>query len=253
MAQTSTNDQTVRTTRARIIYLRNDYKDLMNVIEKHIHEHFAMRAESGATDEPMTNGTPSNSATVSSSMPASSLPLGPAFAKVNNVVEGSPADSAGLKAGDEIRNFGYVNNTNHDGLKRVGECVQGNEGVSSSLGISKHQLISTARCSGENFSTCQRTQTRVTVNSQATTGLGGARTARLSYPTIMSSFQYFSCVGAHAAGTTVVLSKPAKPPTVVPKQYHKPGGSITIPWPSLPIKLVWSFNKHRCSTDFSQI
>jgi 26S proteasome non-ATPase regulatory subunit 9 len=37
-----------------------------------------------------------------------------------------------LREGDEIRNFGYVNNTNHDGLRRVGECVQGNEGVSYS-------------------------------------------------------------------------------------------------------------------------
>jgi 26S proteasome non-ATPase regulatory subunit 9 len=120
----------VRTTRARIIYLRNDYKDLMNVIEKHIHEHFARQAENGTSDEPMTDGPLPNPATLSPLLPASSLPLGSAFAKVNSVVAGSPADSAGLKAGDEIRNFGYVNNTNHDGLKRVAECVQGSEGVS---------------------------------------------------------------------------------------------------------------------------
>lgn len=101
----------------------------MNVIEKHIHEHFARQAENGTTDEPVIDGPAWNSATASSAVPASSLPLGPAFAKVNSVVAGSPADSAGLKAGDDIRNFGYVNHTNHDGLKRVGECVQGNEGV----------------------------------------------------------------------------------------------------------------------------
>jgi 26S proteasome non-ATPase regulatory subunit 9 len=54
------------------------------------------------------------------------------------VVSGSPADSAGLKAGDEVRNFGYVNHTNHEGLRRVGECVQSNEGVSSHrLSLSK--------------------------------------------------------------------------------------------------------------------
>jgi len=118
----------IRTTRARIIYLRNDYKNLMNVIEKHIHEHFARQAENGTSDEPITNATPSDLATAFPSIPASSLPLGPAFAMVNSVVAGSPAESAGLKAGDEIRNFGYVNNSNHDGLKRVAECVQGNEG-----------------------------------------------------------------------------------------------------------------------------
>ena len=124
------DEWTVRTTRSRIIYLRNDYKDLMNVIEKHIHEHFARQAENGTNDEPLTTvGAPSLSRPASS-IPTTSLPLGPAFAKVNSVVERSPADAAGLKAGDEIRNFGYVNHTNHDGLRRVGECVQGNEGVS---------------------------------------------------------------------------------------------------------------------------
>ena len=99
----------------------------MNVIEKHIHEHFARLAENGTADE---SGSLSNSEIPSSSRAPAPQPPGPVFAKVNSVVEGSPADAAGLKAGDEIRNFGYVNNLNHDGLKRVGECVQGNQGVS---------------------------------------------------------------------------------------------------------------------------
>ena len=118
----------VRTTRSRIIYLRNDYKALMNVIEKHIHEHFASLAANGVADEPMTDGVQTTE--TPSPRPPPLQAAGPPFAKVNSVVEGSPAESAGLKAGDEIRNFGYVNNTNHDGLRRVGECVQGNEGVS---------------------------------------------------------------------------------------------------------------------------
>jgi len=99
----------------------------MSVIEKHIHEHFARQADSGVPEEPTTNGH-----ALSTEIPSSSRTpqaSGPPFAKVNSVVAGSPAESAGLKAGDEIRNFGYVNHTNHDGLKRVGECVQGNEGV----------------------------------------------------------------------------------------------------------------------------
>jgi 26S proteasome non-ATPase regulatory subunit 9 len=120
----------VRTTRSRIIYLRNDYKALMNVIEKHIHEHFASLAANGVPDEPMTDVVSQNTETPALRPPPSQA-AGPPFAKVNSVIEGSPAESAGLKAGDEIRNFGYVNSTNHDGLRRVGECVQGNEGVSS--------------------------------------------------------------------------------------------------------------------------
>jgi 26S proteasome non-ATPase regulatory subunit 9 len=133
----------VRTTRARIIYLRNDYKTLMTVIEKHIHEHFANLAANGATEEATRTSVPTNASITSPpSQPAQIL--GPPFAKVNSVVAGSPAESAGLKAGDEIRNFGYVNHTNHDGLRRVGECVQGNEGVSSS-----HFLIMGSALSNE--------------------------------------------------------------------------------------------------------
>ncbi|KAH7417351.1 26S proteasome non-ATPase-like protein regulatory subunit 9 [Cadophora sp. MPI-SDFR-AT-0126] len=115
----------IRTTRARIIYLKNDHKALMSVIEKHIHEHFARLAENGPEDEPMTNGS-----STMTDFPASSGPqiLSPPFAKVNSVVAGSPAESAGLKAGDQIRAFGYVNIANHDELKKVAECVQGNEG-----------------------------------------------------------------------------------------------------------------------------
>ncbi|KAK7755247.1 putative 26S proteasome regulatory subunit [Diatrype stigma] len=116
-------DSVIRTTRSRIIRLRNDYKDLMNAIEKHLHEHFASLQD---TDE--IAPAPSNHA----AMLGDSIPetLGEPFAKVNSIVANSPAESAGLKAGDEIRNFGYVNKSNHDGLKKVAECVQGNEGVS---------------------------------------------------------------------------------------------------------------------------
>lgn len=52
------------------------------------------------------------------------------FAKVNSVVPGSPADEAGLKAGDWIRKFGDVNWLNHEKLNKVAETVQRNQGVS---------------------------------------------------------------------------------------------------------------------------
>ncbi|KAN0122496.1 26S proteasome non-ATPase-like protein regulatory subunit 9 [Hyaloscypha variabilis] len=126
----------IRTTRSRIIYLRNDHKALMTVIEKHLHEHFARLAEEGQQDEPMTNGGLS-STDITSPSPQAPQASGRPFAKVNSVVAGSPAESAGLKAGDEIRNFGYVNHTNHDGLKRVAECVQGNEGRNVLVKVSR--------------------------------------------------------------------------------------------------------------------
>lgn len=112
----------VRTTRARIIYLRNDYKELMGVIEKHLHDHFASLEDDAEAPAP----------TFDTSQLRDSVPeqLDQPFAKVNSVVNNSPAETAGLRAGDLIRNFGYVNRQNHDNLKKVAECVQGNEGVS---------------------------------------------------------------------------------------------------------------------------
>jgi len=97
----------------------------MNMIEKQIHEHFASLPE-------QTDGETSHPAEA----PQEPLRdyvvpdlLMDTFAKVDTVTAGSPADEAGLKVNDQIRNFGYVNHSNHDNLKRVAECVQNNEGV----------------------------------------------------------------------------------------------------------------------------
>lgn len=95
----------------------------MNAIEKHLHEHFANLQDTDDAAPPAS----SDARMLGDSIPET---LEEPFAKVNSVVPGSPADAAGLKAGDEIRAFGYVNKANHDGLKKVAECVQGNEGVS---------------------------------------------------------------------------------------------------------------------------
>lgn len=112
----------VRTTRTRIIRLRNDYTELMNRIEKFLHEHFASLDQS--------DDAPAPAARDAQPLP-DFLPeqLDPPFAKVNTVAAGSPAETAGLKPGDLIRKFGYVNRANHDNLRKVAECVQGNEGV----------------------------------------------------------------------------------------------------------------------------
>jgi 26S proteasome regulatory subunit N4 len=95
----------------------------MNVIEKHLHEHFAKLDDNDEPEAPAAGSTP---AILPDSVPET---LDQPFAKVNSVVENSPAETAGLKAGDLIRNFGYVSYGNHDNLRKVAECVQGNEGV----------------------------------------------------------------------------------------------------------------------------
>jgi len=109
-------------------------------IEKHLHEHFASLDESDAMPVPAASANQAGPL-----QDAQAEILDDAFAKVNTVAANSPAERAGLKPGDEIRNFGYVNRSNHDGLKKVAECVQGNEGVSlllwRVLHIATHQLM----------------------------------------------------------------------------------------------------------------
>lgn len=115
----------VRTTRARIISLRNDYNELMANVEKFLHLHFANvdNAAENAIDGPASALQPL-------SLADHVLPdLEEPFAKVNSVAPGSPAERAGLKPGDEIRVFGYVDKKTDDNLAKVAECVQANEGV----------------------------------------------------------------------------------------------------------------------------
>ncbi|VUC33847.1 unnamed protein product [Clonostachys rosea] len=128
----------IRTTRARIIRLRNDYKSLMTTIEKYLHEHFANLDEDAVVEVPEQ--------TTNSILPDSEpTVLEEAFAKVNTVAPNSPAEAAGLKPGDEIRTFGYVNHANHDNLKKVGECVQSNEGSNIFIRVSRATANGSAR------------------------------------------------------------------------------------------------------------
>ena len=114
----------VRTTRARIIWLKNDYKDLMSRIEKGLHEHHA-RLAAQANDPTAAQQTHQEA----SAPPAA---LEAPFAKVNSVVAGSPAETAGLRVGDSITKFGWVDWTNHERLSRVAEAVSQSEGVHTS-------------------------------------------------------------------------------------------------------------------------
>lgn len=114
----------VRTTRARIIHLQNDLKDLYSKIEKELHAHHASLRE--AAKAASAAGSASTAGTTSADDAALLAP----FAKVNDVVAGSPADSAGLKAGDQILKFGEVNWMNHEKLSKLAETVAQNVEVS---------------------------------------------------------------------------------------------------------------------------
>ncbi|KAI9806398.1 MAG: GTP-binding nuclear protein gsp1/Ran [Piccolia ochrophora] len=115
----------IRTTRARIIYLRNDYKALMSRIEAGLHEYYASQAVEqaegrrvGSTEQP-TDSQPA---------PAEAAVETP-FAHINSVEPDSPAYDAGLRVGDTIKRFGDVTWLNHEKLSKVAETVQRNEGT----------------------------------------------------------------------------------------------------------------------------
>ena len=99
-------------------------------IEKGLHEHHAAYQKALAEG----TGLAAESSAPVPHQPASSASTdGPAiesaFAKVNSVVAGSPADDAGLEAGDELTRFGEANFLNHEKLARVAQIVQRNIGV----------------------------------------------------------------------------------------------------------------------------
>ncbi|KAI9682191.1 MAG: putative 26S proteasome regulatory subunit [Caeruleum heppii] len=122
----------IRITRARIIPLRNDYKALMSRIELALHAHHAALQQGQPQDTLPTSSAslvPPNSTSDRPTETSDTIIETP-FAKVNTVAPGSPADDAGLKAGDRIRRFGHVNWMNHEKLSKVAETVQRNEGVS---------------------------------------------------------------------------------------------------------------------------
>lgn len=97
----------------------------MSRIELGLHEHHAAYQASNPS-----HASDSSQASVGNgSVPANQASFGTPFAKVNNVVSGSPADLAGLKAGDRIRRFGDVTSLNHEKLSKVAETVQRNQGV----------------------------------------------------------------------------------------------------------------------------
>ncbi|GAB7355172.1 hypothetical protein MBLNU459_g5736t4 [Dothideomycetes sp. NU459] len=114
----------IRTTRARIVRLKNDYKGIMARIEVALQDHWA----SAAVTPPPTLSTNGLGGSAQTNTTGGRIALEAPFAKVNSVVASSPAAAAGLKAGDKITKFGDVDWMNHEKLARVAQTVQQNEG-----------------------------------------------------------------------------------------------------------------------------
>ncbi|PWY88355.1 hypothetical protein BO70DRAFT_350725 [Aspergillus heteromorphus CBS 117.55] len=136
----------IRTTRTRIIRLRNDHKDVMSHLEKGIHNHFAnlQRAQAVAPSGGNAGDTPGLQASVSGNAASDAGAAGMPFAKVNSVVPGSPADQAGLRAGDTVRSFASANWLNHERLSKVAQVVQQSEGRTVVVKVSRKEPNSTS-------------------------------------------------------------------------------------------------------------
>lgn len=131
----------IRTTRARIIRLKNDHKEVMAQLEKAVHEQFAAgkAMEAARSSAAGVNGTTAGGGSARTDTMGPGNATGrtaavvqPPFAKVNTVTPDSPAEQAGLRAGDKVVRFGEVDWTNHERLGRVAREVQQNENVSCS-------------------------------------------------------------------------------------------------------------------------
>ncbi|KAF2435529.1 26S proteasome non-ATPase regulatory subunit 9 [Tothia fuscella] len=123
----------IRTTRARIIHIRNDYKALMSRIELAVQAQFAENASRPS----QSTTTMSQSTTSSTNIPPQQAAPSTPFAKVNSVVDGSPAAEAGLRAQDLITRFGGATWLNHDKLSKVAEVVNQNEGRPIAISIKR--------------------------------------------------------------------------------------------------------------------
>jgi 26S proteasome non-ATPase regulatory subunit 9 len=120
----------IRTTRARIIQLKNDHKAAMKQLEEAVHKQFATgKAIDGVArdDVPSTTNDTTSAPTVAA---PTTIAHQPPFARINTVSPGGPAEQAGLQAGDRLVVFGSVNFTNHERLGKVAQVVQQNENVS---------------------------------------------------------------------------------------------------------------------------
>eukprot|EP01135_Chromosphaera_perkinsii_P000288 Nk52_evm57s62 gene=Nk52_evmTU57s62 len=109
----------IRILRNQIATLQNDHKEIMDNIEKALHQIHQEAKETG-TIRRSSGGALSHS----DAEDLVKLVIG----KISEIGEGSPADRAGLKEGDLLVSFGTVNKYNFDSLQDIQRVVQNSIG-----------------------------------------------------------------------------------------------------------------------------
>ncbi|KAI5958435.1 NAS2 [Candida margitis] len=117
---------TIRLIRVQIIRLKNDYKELLKVLDSKMEEEFAKRkAEVGDNHDQ------------DQSRSSQSKPMIP-FAQVKEIIPGGPAETAGLREGDLIVIFDNdIHALNHNKLSKLVERVRAKPGEKLQLSIKR--------------------------------------------------------------------------------------------------------------------
>ncbi|XP_018322958.1 26S proteasome non-ATPase regulatory subunit 9 [Agrilus planipennis] len=110
----------VRHARHRINCLQNDHKQIMKLIEQGLHGYYSTTSAEGvhSIEDVDMEGRQCTAVEIHKEP----------FAKIANVLEGSPADLAGLSPNDLLVEFGSVNARNFKCLKDIATVVEHSQG-----------------------------------------------------------------------------------------------------------------------------
>ena len=118
----------VRSSRQKVIRLRNDHKAVMKEIENKLHQlHAEFKSNMLSQSDTQTTTMNSNQ--------NSEILLEKTFARISMVAHGSPAEQAELKNGDLVLDFGSVNISNFTDMSDIGKVVQHSEGARVSVRV----------------------------------------------------------------------------------------------------------------------
>ncbi|CAH1173721.1 unnamed protein product [Phaedon cochleariae] len=124
----------VRHARQRIICLQNDHKTIMKQIENGLQGYYC-------SDSIADTSQPTPMETNRIEVPVHRIP----FARVTIVSEGSPADHAGIRVGDEVVEFGSVNADNFKNITDIATVVQHSDGSQVSVKLKRGERYVTVQ------------------------------------------------------------------------------------------------------------